>query len=159
MTGPAVLRSDVGMAAPVEWVLVVASEATERMLLFRLLEREGYHATVADDVDAAVELLRTEPFDVVILHLKASEPDDTYSLLERVKSDRLLRDTPVIVISAVAEPESVARCLHLGADDCLFKPGDPALLGARIATSLEKRRLREREADYLEVMDQDRAGQ
>jgi DNA-binding response OmpR family regulator len=151
--GSAGPRSDMGVAVPLEWVLVVADDAMDRWRLFRLLERHGYHATVADDVDAAVKLVRAEPFDLVLVDLVTPEPD-VYTLLEQLKSDRLLHQIPVIVISAVADPKSVARCLHLGADDYLFKPGDPAVFGARIAASLERRRLREREADYVEAMGQ-----
>ena len=141
------------MTLPPEWVLVVADDATERMRLFGLLERDRYHATVADDADDALELLRAEPFDLVLVDLLRLEPD-AYSLLERMRSDRQFRPVPVVVISAVAQPEIVARCLHLGADDYVLKPCDPAVLRARLATSLEKRRLRQREADYVEVMGQ-----
>jgi len=49
------------------WLLGVAGDAVRRMALFHLLEREGLRATVADDTHAALTMLRTEPFALVLL--------------------------------------------------------------------------------------------
>jgi class 3 adenylate cyclase len=72
-----------------------------------------------------------------------------YQVLEQVKADESLRHIPVIVISAVSEVDSVARCVQLGADDYLFKPFNPVLLKARVTASLENKRLRDRERRVL----------
>jgi len=48
-------------------MLLVAADAERRMALFRLLGREGLRATGADDTHAAVVMLRTEPFDLVLI--------------------------------------------------------------------------------------------
>jgi two-component system, cell cycle response regulator len=74
---------------------------------------------------------------------------DGYEVLRAVKADPKLRDIPVVMISAVDELESVARCIELGAEDFLPKPFDPVLLRARVGASLEKKRLRDRELEYL----------
>lgn len=153
LTGHALGCSDIGVVVRSDWVLVVADDAAERMRLFRLLEREGYHATVADDVEAALALLRAEPFDLVLVALGSLDPD-VYSLLKGMKGGQLRRPASAIVISGVAEPDSVARCLHLGVDDYLVEPADRTVLRARIATTLENRRLRERQAEYVKVMGQ-----
>src|SRR5713101_7325396 len=49
------------------WILVVAGDAGRRMALFRLLERKGLRATVVNDGHEALAMLRTEPFDLVLL--------------------------------------------------------------------------------------------
>ena len=135
------------------WVLVVADDTTERMLLFRLLEREGYHATVTDGPAAALDLLRAEPFDVVVMSPTPGSGPDAYTVLATLRRDRRLSQMPVIVISEPGEPEGALRCGHDGADAWLSRPCDPALLEARVAAAVEKRRLRRQEADYLELMD------
>ena len=61
-----------------------------------------------------------------------------------------MRHIPVIMISAVDQVESVVRCIELGAEDYLPKPFNPTILRARVATSLEKKRLRDQELRYLE---------
>jgi DNA-binding response OmpR family regulator len=135
------------------WVLIVADDTTERMLLFRLLERDGYHATVTDGAAAALDLLRAEPFDVVVMSLRPRAEPDVYTVLATLRRDRRLRQIPVIVLSEPDEAEGPARWVQHGADDGLSRPCDPALLRARVAASIEKRRLRQQEADYLDLMD------
>ena len=65
------------------------------------------------------------------------------ALLRRRAADPMLRAVPVLVIAPAADADAVARCLALGADDWLGDSLHPALLGARVAASLEGRRLRE----------------
>jgi len=74
---------------------------------------------------------------------------DGYQVLEHLKSDRALRDIPVIVLSALDEIGSVVKCIEMGAEDYLPKPFDPVLLRARIGACLEKKRLRDQEVSYL----------
>ena len=52
-----------------------------------------------------------------------------------------LRDMPVIMVSGLDDFDSVVRCIEPGAEDYLPKPFDPALLRARIAAGLNKRRM------------------
>jgi serine/threonine-protein kinase len=53
------------------------------------------------------------------------------------------------MISALDEMPSIVRCIEHGAEDFLHKPFDPVLLRARINASLEKKRLRDQEVEYL----------
>jgi tRNA A-37 threonylcarbamoyl transferase component Bud32/DNA-binding NarL/FixJ family response regulator len=53
------------------------------------------------------------------------------------------------MISALDELEGIVRCIERGAEDYLHKPFDPVLLRARINASLEKKRLRDQEVEYL----------
>ena len=64
---------------------------------------------------------------------------------------------PVIVLSASDDPERIARCIEMGAEDYLPKPFDPLLLQARIESGLEKKRLRDREAEYLRTIQREKA--
>jgi len=57
----------------------------------------------------------------------------------------MLRELPVLMISALDEVNSVVRCIELGAEDYLPKPFDPVLLRARIGACLEKKRLRDQQ--------------
>jgi CheY-like chemotaxis protein len=139
------------VTAPSGWVLVVDDDAADRMALFRLLERAGHHVTVADGGQAALELLRAETFDLVLLDLLMPGPDG-FAVLEAMKGDRWLPAVPVIAITALDDPGSVERSIGLGAEDYLAKPVDPVLLRSRVDASLEKKRLREREGEYLDVV-------
>lgn len=119
------------------------------MLLARSLEREGHRATTAENGRVALELLRAEPFDVVLLDLVMPELDG-YGALAELKADPRLRHLPVIMISAQDDAESVVRAIELGADDYLPKPFDPVLLRARMNAGLTRKRLHDLELEYLE---------
>ena len=109
--------------------------------------------SLAEDGHQALELLRSEEFDVVLLDIIMPEMDG-YQVLDRVKSNPDTRDIPVIVISALDEIDSAVRCIEIGAEDYLPKPFNPVLLRARLNASLEKKNLRDLEKAYLhqEVM-------
>jgi DNA-binding response OmpR family regulator len=93
------------------WVLVVDDDASERIVLFRLLEAAGHHATVVDG-ESALDLLRAEPFDVVLLGPSHD------GVLAAVQSDEHLCQTPVIVLSAEDDFERVvADALEAALDE------------------------------------------
>jgi len=136
---PGATRCDGSVPFGPKWVLVVADDAADRMMLFRFLERAGHHATVSDDVDAALELLRAEPYDLVLLDLSRLKPDG-HAIVRHMKTDRRLRNIPVLVIAGCDQSEAVSRCLRLGAQDYIFKPCEPLVLRDRVATGLQGRR-------------------
>jgi CheY-like chemotaxis protein len=123
-------------------ILIVDDNAANRDLLSRQLGRQGHDVTTAEDGRQALELMRANPFDLLLLDIMMPEMDG-YEVLEHLKSDATLEDVPVVVISALEEMESVAQCIRMGAEDYLLKPFNPVLLEARIRTCLEKKRLRE----------------
>jgi signal transduction histidine kinase len=126
-------------------VLVVDDDATNRDVLSRRLERQGHRVVTACCGRDALELMHESEFDIALLDIMMPDMDG-YELLGRIKGDAALRHVPVIMISAIDEVQSVVRCIEAGADDYLAKPFDPILLKARIGSSLEKKRGRDREA-------------
>jgi class 3 adenylate cyclase len=96
----------------------------------------------------ALELLRQQPFDLILLDVLMPELDG-YEVLAKLQDDPHLRDIPVIVTSALDEIDSVVRCLEMGAEDYLTKPVNPVLLNARINASLEKKRLRDQQRELI----------
>jgi len=129
-------------------ILVVDDNAANREMLGRRLQREGHRVQLAESGREALEVLRARRVDLVLLDVMMPQVDG-YEVLRQLKADETLRDIPVLMISAVDEIESVVRCIELGAEDYLPKPFDPTLLRARIGACLEKKRLRDREAQHL----------
>jgi DNA-binding response OmpR family regulator len=119
------------------------------MQLKRSLEQQGHTVALAENGRQALEMLDAGRFDLVLLDIVMPEMDG-YEVLARLKGDPARRDLPVIVISALDEMQSVIRCIGMGAEDYLAKPFDPLLLRARIGASLEKKRLRDQEVEYLQ---------
>jgi signal transduction histidine kinase len=116
-------------------ILVVDDEELNRILLFTNLQESGYTVETAEDGRQALQMLRAQPFDAVLLDLIMPQMDG-YQVLAEMKQDAALRRTPVIVISSTDEMKSIVRCIEMGATDYLAKPFDPVLLHARIRGSL-----------------------
>jgi CheY-like chemotaxis protein len=136
-------------------ILVVDDNDVNRDMLCRRLEREGYSARAAEDGLEALQMLKQESFDLVLLDIMMPVLNG-YQVLERLKSDPDLGFVPVIMISALDEVDSVVRCIEIGAEDYLPKPFDPVILKARIGACLEKKRLRDREVMYLRQIEEER---
>jgi adenylate cyclase len=129
-------------------ILVVDDNESNRELLCRRLVLEGHQATVAASGREALEILEAQRFDLILLDLLMPDMNGI-EVLDRLKTDQHLRDTPVIMISGLSETDAVIRCIAAGAEDYLPKPCDLVLLRARINASLERNRWRDREKDYL----------
>jgi two-component system, cell cycle response regulator len=101
----------------------------------------------------ALEALRDGLFDCVLLDVLMPGMDG-YQVLEHIRREPKLRHTPVIMISALEDVDSVVRCIEMGAEDYLPKPFDPVLLRARINAGLVRKRLHDLEQEYLENVGQ-----
>jgi adenylate cyclase len=128
-------------------ILVVDDNEGNREILSRRLMRDGYKAISAEDGRRALDLVRGQAIDLVLLDVMMPEMDG-YEVLKRLRSDETLRHIPVLMISALDEMDSVIRCIELGAEDYLPKPFNPVLLRARIGACLEKKRLRDQEVRH-----------
>jgi adenylate cyclase len=136
-------------------ILVVDDNASNRDLLFRRLSHDGHHVARADSGRRALEVLKVEAFDLILLDLLM--PDlNGFEVLERLKADERWHDIPVIMISGLQETDSVIRCIEAGAEDYLAKPFNPVLLRARISACLERKRWRDRERRYVERIELER---
>jgi PleD family two-component response regulator len=136
-------------------LLVVDDVAANRDVLSRRLKRQGYWVAEAETGRQALDMLRAYTFDLVLLDIMMPGMDG-FEVLRRLGADDRLRHVAVIVVSALSDPESVARCIELGADDYLSKPFDSILLRARVSASLERKRARDREAYLLEQLRENR---
>jgi CheY-like chemotaxis protein len=130
-------------------ILVVEDNSINRLLLCRQVTELGHRVAAVENGCRALERLRAERFDLVLLDVRMPEMDG-YAVLEQMKADRHLRDIPVIVISGVQEVESVVRCIEGGAAEYLPKPFNATLLEARIGACLEKKWRHDREIEDLQ---------
>ncbi len=129
-------------------LLVVDDNKVNRLLLGRGLEQQGHTVSFAENGLQALEKVRAQPFDIVLLDIQMPEMDG-YQVLEQITSDLNLRDIPVIMTTAMEELDSVVKCIELGAEDYLTKPVNAVLLRARVNASLEKKRLRDQQRELI----------
>jgi class 3 adenylate cyclase len=137
-------------------LLVVDDIEDNRVALKMRLALAGYeNVTEAENGLQALERLRENPFDLVLLDIMMPEMDG-YQVLEEMRADTELRDIPVIMVSAVDDTESIVRCIELGASDYLTKPFNPAVLKARIGNCVEKVQYLAQEAAYHELVQEEK---
>ena len=112
-------------------ILVVDDSSSNRDLLQRRLEREGYCVLTAGNGREALECLQSEPVGLVLLDVMMPEMDGE-EVLQHIQGAERLKNIPVIMVTALDEQDSVQRCLNAGAKDYILKPLDPAQLRARV---------------------------
>ncbi|HUW40034.1 MAG TPA: SpoIIE family protein phosphatase [Rectinemataceae bacterium] len=132
-------------------ILVVDDNLVNREILARHLERQGHSVRAAADGASALDLLESEAFDIVILDVMMPGLNG-YQILERIRADERLGDLYIIVISSLADTQSIARCIQLGAEDYLPREFEPVILKARIESCLEKKNLKEEQALYVSAL-------
>jgi class 3 adenylate cyclase len=136
------------MSEPSHRLLIVDDNKVNRLLLSRSVELLGHRTDRAENGSVALQMLRAQPFDLLLLDITMPEMDG-FQVLEQLLADPALRDLPVIVTSALEGLDNVVRCIELGAEDYLTKPVNPVLLKARINASLEKKRLRDQQKELV----------
>src|SRR4029078_11042253 len=102
-------------------LLIVDDNKVNRLLLSRNVQMQGHSAALAEICRIALEMLRGEPFALLLLDIEMPEMDGL-AVLEQLKADPQLRDLPVIVTSSVERLDNIGRCIGLGAADYLPKP-------------------------------------
>ncbi len=133
-------------------ILVVDDDARNREILERRLEREGFSAASEPDGRSALDRLRREPFDLVLLDIFMPQMSG-FQVLEAMKASPELRDLPVIVLSAVDDQEHVVRSIEMGADDFVAKPFDPVVLRARIGAIFRRRQAEAERAEMAQRLE------
>jgi signal transduction histidine kinase len=115
-------------------VLAVDDEPNNLVLLERVLRRQ-YRVMCVNTGQEALDMLVQAPFDLILLDIMMPEMDGLQTL-QRVRANPATADIPVILISALAEAQDVARGLELGANDYIIKPIDIDVTRARVQTQI-----------------------
>ena len=134
------------MAAPKAHLLIVDDEANTLASLARAFRLAGYEATVCDSALRALELVKTQSFDMILSDVVMPEKDGL-SLLEDLKNMEL--PTPVVMISGQAHIEMAVRATRLGAVDFLEKPLSTEKLLLTVENVLRLKRLTEENEQLL----------
>jgi len=120
---------------PEPHLLVVDDDTRLAELLRRYLSDGGFRVTIAADASEARAQLTSFAFDLVVLDVMM--PGE--SGLELTRALRREGEVPILLLSAMAEPEDRVNGLEQGADDYLAKPFEPRELILRIHNILQRR--------------------
>jgi len=115
-------------------VLLADDDETVRTLLRIVLEKNGLTVTTAEDGREALDLIRRQRPDLILLDLKMPRLNG-YQLFTELKSDEALKSIPIIVITGLtreSEREDEEWARRMGAEGFLTKPFTPDELGRSV---------------------------
>ncbi len=118
-------------------VLLIDDDPDLSIMLRTLLKGQDFQLRAVFSGEEGVEACEASPPDVVILDLLMPGMDG-WEVCERIRE---FSDVPILILSALGSPGSVARALDAGADDYLIKPVHASLLASRLR-ALVRRRLK-----------------
>ena len=127
-------------------VLVVDDDINICELLRLYLEKEGFAVTVANDGKSAVDVVKNNEFDIILLDIMLPGLDG-WQVCREIRKDSLV---PIIMITAKGETFDKILGLELGADDYVPKPFDAKEVVARVKAVL--RRYGEKEEDQKKLV-------
>jgi DNA-binding response OmpR family regulator len=104
-----------------KYVLVVEDEQGMQNLVRIMLGRIGLETVQCFNVESAVQVLRTQPLPELVL-LDLMLPDiNGLELLRQMRAKDFFDGVPVIILSAIADPDKIREALNLGADRYVIK--------------------------------------
>ena len=109
-------------------VLIVDDSEENRMILQEICKNLGYESELAENGKQALEYLRINPFDCILLDIKMPIMNGI-ELLEILKRDEKLKSIPVIMVTGIEDSKSIVDCFSKGADDYITKPFENEILG------------------------------
>lgn len=103
-------------------ILVVEDEQAIQDMIRMLMERVGYEVVPALNAAQAAQILRGKPLpDVMLLDLMLPDVDGL-ELLRQIREKPIFDNLPVVIVSALADPDQIRKGFDLGADRYVTKP-------------------------------------
>ncbi|MFA5592520.1 MAG: response regulator transcription factor [Micavibrio sp.] len=110
-------------------VLLVEDDSSTAKSIELMLKSEGYVVDTTDLGEDGLDLGKLYDYDIIILDLMLPDMDG-YEVLKNLRAAKV--DTPILILSGLAELDNKIKGLGFGADDYLTKPFDKRELVARI---------------------------
>ncbi len=110
-------------------ILVVEDSEASAMLIQSIFEEtETFKINIAKSVSFARALLKKQSFELILLDLMLPKVDG-FTFLKELKQNEASKNIPVVIVSALATPETIKKCKDLGAKAFISKPiGENKLL-------------------------------
>lgn len=127
------------MLPPTTSILVIDDDPDLLLLLSKMLARIGAQARAVETGQAGLDLLKSEPFDLLVLDLMLPDMDG-FQVLKQVRETAGYDAMPVLILSARDDTNAISRGIELGADGYLTKPYLPNALTSRVRQLLTQGR-------------------
>jgi len=123
-------------------ILVVDDDRDIVRLVRSYLEKAGYQVLTAYDGESALQVLRSEKPQLLILDLMLPDRDG-WDVARMVRADSNIAATPIIMLTARVEDNDKIVGLEIGADDYITKPFNPREVVARVRALLRRSQLQQ----------------
>jgi DNA-binding response OmpR family regulator len=120
-------------------ILVIDDDPDLLVLLSKMLSRIGAPPKTAQNGTEGLKMLNNELYDLLILDLMLPDMDG-FDILAKVREDTRHNDMPVLILSALADPNTIRTGYDMGADGYLTKPYLPNTLTSRVKAILTQGR-------------------
>jgi two-component system cell cycle response regulator len=121
-------------------ILIVDDEVMNRKLIEAILDAENSEIITAEDGVQALACAAETPPDLILLDMMMPGMNGL-EVLRRLKSDATTAEIPVIMVTAMADRESITQALDAGADECLAKPVNASELVLLVRNMLSQHEL------------------
>jgi DNA-binding response OmpR family regulator/CHAT domain-containing protein len=118
-------------------ILIIEDDPRQVVFLQDIVEYLGHQALIARDGMEGLEKAKDERPNLIILDIGMPEMDG-FKVCEIIRRDALIRDTPILILTAKTHPEDKARGFGVGADGYLTKPYDVTELEKHIEVLLRR---------------------
>lgn len=118
-------------------ILVIEDEQDIRDLISFQLKSEGHNVLLTDSVDKAITIVeRTDQVDLFIIDWMLPGVMSGLEFTKKLRSQKKYAETPIIMVTALTQPDNIVAALDAGADDYITKPFDLNVLQARVRVQL-----------------------
>lgn len=140
-----------------EKLLIIDDDKTLLKTLDKLLKKEGYQVTTTDNSSDALDRVKGEFFDLIILDIRMPGMNGV-SLLEKIRKIQKGRpESMVIIITGYASEDVPIKAIKLGVDDYIMKPFELDEFLYSVNRNIKICRLRKEREKYLKELEKSRA--
>ena len=122
-------------------ILIAEDSHTQAMHLKRILQKKGYRVSVTHNGEEALASIKKTIPTIVVSDVVMPEIDG-FELCRQIKSEDKYKDTPVILLTTLSEPEDIIKGLECGADHFITKPYEEDFLLSHIQYIFYNKELR-----------------
>lgn len=134
-------------------ILLVEDDKDQAFVLRHFLQNTGYDVDWCNSPKLAFKTAHKNDYHLILLDVVLNAEEDGFYLCRQFKSDPLLKNVPIIMVTARTSPKDRVNGLRLGADDYVTKPFSREELAARIDAVLKRKEYFEYSKRYKELFE------
>lgn len=129
-------------------ILIIEDEKDIRELIKLQLELQNYHVDEASSANEALSKIHHNSYELILIDRMLPDMSGL-TLCQKLREMPQYKRTPIIMVTALSEPQNIIEGLDAGADDYITKPFDISVLHARVRAQLRKFFYEQKESDGI----------